>query len=353
MGALPGQSGQGRSTEGQAALRRVATLVARAAAPEDVFAAVTEEAGQLLGADYATMIRYDSDTAGTVVADWTTTGRAFPVGDQLRLGGRNVPTLVSETHRAARIDDYSSASGPAGDAVREWGILATAGVPVGVEGRLWGVVIVGSRTGPLPAGTEARLAVFTELAATAVANAEARVKLRRFAEEQAALRRVATLVAQGTPPKEVVAAVTEEAGRLLRADYSAMARYEPDATIRLAATWDSAGLARPLSARWSVGGQNLHTMIFQTGRPARIDDAGSVCDGTGQVSRELGVRAVVGVPVSAQAVRRHDRGIPYRAAAGRHGGAAGRVHRTGGHRDRQRRSPGCPHRLARPDRGHR
>jgi len=80
---------------------------------------------------------------------------------------------VFQTGRAARIDDYAGLSGPIAAASRKWGLRASVGVPVTVEGRLWGVMIVGSRVGPLPAGTEARLAAFTELAATAIANAEA------------------------------------------------------------------------------------------------------------------------------------------------------------------------------------
>jgi GAF domain-containing protein len=75
------------------------------------------------------------------------------------------------------------------------------GVPVSVQSRLWGVIIVGSgREDPLPPATEARLAGFTELVASAIANAEAREELRTMAEEQAALRRVATLVAGGARP---------------------------------------------------------------------------------------------------------------------------------------------------------
>jgi len=298
MAILPGRAGDDRFTGEQAALRRVATLVARAAAPEEVFAAVTEEAGRLLGTDFAIMSRYDPDGARTVVGTWSSTSAVIPVGNRIRLGGRNVPTLVFQTERAARIDYYGRASGPIADAAHAFGMRATAGVPVSVEGRLWGLMAVGSRTEPVPAGTEARLAVFTELAATAIANAQARVELRGYAEEQAALRRVATLVAQAAPPEEVVAAVTEEAGRLLHADYAAMARYGPDATIGVAATWDSAGPAVPLGTRWSLGGQNLHTMIFQTGRPARVDDLGSSSGRVGGVARELGLRAVVGVPVS-------------------------------------------------------
>src|SRR5215469_14747455 len=112
---LPGRAGDDRFTGEQAALRRVATLVARAAPPAEVFSAVSEEAGRLLGAEYATMARYDPDGAITTVAAWSSTGTAFPVGIQLRLGGWNVPTLVSQTGRPARIDDHSGASGPIGD----------------------------------------------------------------------------------------------------------------------------------------------------------------------------------------------------------------------------------------------
>jgi signal transduction histidine kinase len=163
--------------EEQAALRRVATLVARAAPPEEVLAAVTEEAGRLLHAHRATMNRYDPDGARTVLATWSSTGPAFPVGHRAKLGGRNVSTLVFQTGRAARIDDHAGASGPIGEDARALGLRAAVGVPVSVEGELWGLMVVGSRAEPLPAGTEAQLARFTELAATAIANAQAQAGL--------------------------------------------------------------------------------------------------------------------------------------------------------------------------------
>ncbi|HXB50806.1 MAG TPA: hypothetical protein VNW50_23860, partial [Streptosporangiaceae bacterium] len=112
MAALPGRAGDDRITGEQAALRRVATLVARAAAPEEVFAAVTEEAGRLLDVDYTAMSRYDSDHARTIVASWGSTGTPYPIGSRVRLGGRNVNTLVCQTGAAVRIDDYAEASGP-------------------------------------------------------------------------------------------------------------------------------------------------------------------------------------------------------------------------------------------------
>jgi len=299
MAALPGSAGDDRIAGEQAALRRVATLVARAAPPAEVLTAVTEETGRLVGADYTAMARYDDD-ARTVVASWSSTGAAFPVGTQAKLGGRNLATLVFETGRAARIDDYATATGPVAKVVREFGFRAAVGVPVSVEGRLWGVMIVDSLVGPLPAGIEARLAGFTELAATAIANAQARVELRGFAEEQAALRRVATLVARGASPDPVFAAITEQAGRLLNADRATMKRYGPDGTVTVAATWVSAGAAVPVGTEARLGGQNLHTMVFQTGRPARMDDLADISGGFADVAREFGLRAAVGVPVSVE-----------------------------------------------------
>jgi signal transduction histidine kinase len=173
-------------------------------------------------------------------------------------------------------------------------------VPVIVEGQLWGVMLAGSRAGPLPRGAEAQLAGFTELAGTAIANAQARVELRGFAEEQAALRRVATLVARGAPPAQVLAAVTEEARRLLRADYAGMHRYGPDGSIRVVASWSSAGATGPAGTRWSLGGQNVNTLVFRTRRAARIDDYASASGPPAEDALRIGLRAAVGVPVNVE-----------------------------------------------------
>ena len=81
--------------------------------------------------------------------------------------------------------------------------------------------------GPLPPDAEPRLEQFTELVGTAIANAEARVELARLADEQAALRRVATLVAEEAPAAELFAKVAEEvAGVFGRRIDSAILRYE-------------------------------------------------------------------------------------------------------------------------------
>jgi signal transduction histidine kinase len=290
--------------EEQAALRRVATLVARAAPPDQVFAAVTAEVGQVLSADFTTMSRYDAGGMITIVGQWTSTDAAAPVaiGAQLSLGGQNATTLVFGTGRPARID-YSDASGPIADAAREWGFSSAVGVPIEVEGRLWGVVTVGSaRERSLPANTEARLAGFTQLAASAIANAQARVDLRGSAEEQAALRRVATLVAQAAPREAVFAAVTAEAGRLFSADANALLRFDPDGMATVLGTWTRPGV-EPITAvgiRFQLGGQNVTTLVFQTGEPSRMDDYADGTGALGDSGRDLGLQGSVGVPVSVE-----------------------------------------------------
>ncbi|HTF48114.1 MAG TPA: GAF domain-containing sensor histidine kinase [Pseudonocardia sp.] len=287
----------GRLAEEQAALRRIATLVARGLPADEVFAAVTEEVGRLLHVSHATMTHYDPDGATRVVtAAWSSGHTAFPVGTRVGHGGRNVNTLVFQTGRPARIDDYDDADGPAAEAAREFGIRASVGVPISVEGRLWGVMFVGSgREEPMPADTEVRLAGFTELIATAIANAQARMELRGFAEEQAALRRVATLVARAARPEEVLAAVAEEAARLLQAHHASMSRYEPDGATRVAAAW---GNTLPIGTRVGFGGRNVNTQVFETGRPVRIDNYDDASGAAAEGAHKLGIRASVGVPIS-------------------------------------------------------
>ena len=171
-----------RIADEQAALRRVATLVARAAAPQKVFAAVAEEVGRLLAADFAALVRYDQSDTLEVVSTWTSTGAPAPtpVGGRLPLGGRNVTTLVHRTGRPARIDyDDDAVSGAIGQvATRDWGLRSSVGVPVSVEGRPRGAMVV-AFTHPeyLPGDTETRLAGFTELVATAIANAGAQAEV--------------------------------------------------------------------------------------------------------------------------------------------------------------------------------
>jgi signal transduction histidine kinase len=293
-----------RVAEEQAALRRVATLIARAAPPEEVFAAVSAEAGRVLHADLAGLGRYESDGTETVVGAWSSAGGSepFTVGTRVELGGRNMATLVSESGRPARIDDYAEASGEAADLAREGRFIAAVGAPISVEGRVWGVMsVVSTRGEVLPADTEVRLAGFTELVATAIANAQARLELRDHADEQAALRRVATLVARAAPPEEIFAAVTAEVGRVLSADVTVLARYDSDGRETTVGVWSRTG-AVPVAvgSRESLTGRNVTTLVFRTGRPARIDDYAATSGLIGDYARGVGIRASAGAPISVE-----------------------------------------------------
>ena len=196
----------------QAALRRVATLVARAAPPPEVFAAVAGEVGRLLAADFAALVRYDPQDL-EVVGTWTSTGAPAPtpVGGRLPLGGRNVTTLVWRTARPARIDyDDDTISGAIGQvATRDWGIRSSVGVPVSAEGQVWGAIVVALTGGEfLPADTESRLAGFTELVSTAIANAEAQAEVttaraRVVAAADQARRRIERDLHDGTQQRLV------------------------------------------------------------------------------------------------------------------------------------------------------
>jgi GAF domain-containing protein len=285
--------------EEQAALRRVATLVARGAPPEQVFAAVTEEVARLLPTDLANMDRFDPDGAFTIVGSVGSAAERWPVGSRWPLAGKNLATTVLETARPARIESYAEASGTHVDHARAGGTRSSVGAPIMVEGRVWGMMAVGtSRAEPLPPDTAARLGSFTELVAAAIANAESRAGLARLAEEQAALRRVATLVARGVAPDEVFALVTEEIGRLLPVDLATMGRYESNGTLTFVAAWGRAGEYFPVGSQRTLGGTNLGTIVFETGRSARIDNLADNASGpTGIAARAAGLNSALATPI--------------------------------------------------------
>jgi GAF domain-containing protein/PAS domain-containing protein len=270
----------------QAALRRVATLVAREASQAEVFEAIAGECAQLFGTQETRLVRFDESPSPSefVVASSGKSAQYLPVGSRQPLVGENITSRVFRTGRPARIDDYqATASGPIGEALRAAGIQSIIGAPVMVEGRLWGAMGVASRHGVLPPGSESRLGDFTELMATAIANAESHAREERLAEEQAALRRVATLVAEDVPSSELFDAVAREVGMLLGADCSGLARFEDDAVVPVA-LWSAAGEHPPAFPSWPmeagdpataicpimVGGRMWGTLGVQSNRPGPL-----------------------------------------------------------------------------------
>ena len=165
----------------QAALRRVATLVARAVSPHEVFEAVAAELGRILSADFIVINRFEPDRMETVVGSWKAEKNpeaAPPVGSCWSLEGRSLESSVERTGRPARVTDYQRATSGIGVWARTRGVRSGAGNPVVVEGRLWGVMLAFSMgEDPQPEGIEARMTEYTELVGTAIANAESRAKL--------------------------------------------------------------------------------------------------------------------------------------------------------------------------------
>jgi signal transduction histidine kinase len=299
--AAGSEQARGVLAEEQAALRRVATLVARQPSPAEVFAAVTEETARtarLLHIDSAHLIVYERDQTATVVGSWNLRGPPMPVGTRVPMEGDNIIGRVFRTRQPARIDDYGHASGLAAENVRAIGVRAAVGVPVIVGGRLWGVMAVGSSgQEPLPAGTEMRIGAFTELMATAIANSDARAEIERLAEEQAALRHVATLVARGAETDEVFAAVAREVAEVMHLPVAAVQRYEDDETTTVTAAWSDRAHPFQPGTRWPYHPSGLAGRVRQTGRAGRVNDYSNRRGAFAARAREVGLRSVAGAPI--------------------------------------------------------
>src|SRR6202022_1034103 len=191
--------------------------------------------------------------------------------------------------------------------VRQLGVRAAVGVPIIVDGRVWGLMAVGSVTpGPMPADTEARMSDFAELVATAIANGPPRHELQAsrdslsvLATQQSALRRVATLVARGVSPAVVFSAVAEEIARCLKVENAEVHRYQDDgAGSVVVASYAESGVSHiPLGEHCTLEGENVSEKVWRTGRTARMDSCERAPGSIAARMRELGFRSRVGVPI--------------------------------------------------------
>jgi PAS domain S-box-containing protein len=168
-----------RAEDEQAALRRIATLVAAEATPSSVFERVTEEVGGLLGTPSASLVRYEGDGRATLVGAWREPGSDInPVGTTFALDGDSVLARVRQSGRAQRIDDYERATGSLAEQLRSLGYRCSVAAPIAVGGGLWGALIASSRRPEILAErSERRLCDFADLVAQALSNADAYDKL--------------------------------------------------------------------------------------------------------------------------------------------------------------------------------
>jgi signal transduction histidine kinase len=220
--------------EEHAVLRRVATLVAHGAPPAEVFEAVIAEVGELLSADAAALSRYEPDGTVTTIGGWSRADGYFADGTRHVKAEGTLGSLIFDTHEPGRISSYQDTAGSLADFVRGMGWRSSVGSPILVGGRLWGVVGVASTSDrPLPRNTERRLAEFTELVATAIANAQSREELaasraRLVATADAARRQIESDLHDGAQQRLVSLALELRAAeemvpaelRELRADLS-------------------------------------------------------------------------------------------------------------------------------------
>jgi signal transduction histidine kinase len=165
--------------EEQAALRRLATAVARGVPTAEIFQAVAQEVGPLLGAHDAAVVRFEPDRSATVVAGAGRWLGDLQPGMRVELDDALAVTEVFRTGRSARVDkrDYSTASGPVAAYLRRVDNQSVVASPIVVEGHLWGAIVASTTRQSLPTGTEERMADFTDLVGMVIANAESKAEL--------------------------------------------------------------------------------------------------------------------------------------------------------------------------------
>jgi signal transduction histidine kinase len=284
--------------ESQGALRRVATLVAQGAEPSVVFAAVALEAAGVLGVGAVSLFRYD---AGNQVFTkvFGTHGERALVADGEAVSPEDCPegALVVRTGQPARINDWAKIPGSMAARHLEQGYGEAVAAPVLVDGEIWGHIgAYGKKAQVLPAGCERRLADFTQLMASAIANAGTRDELRGLAERQgAALRRVATLVAQQASPNVIFSAVAEEASRALGVTRVDVGRFQEDGSLKLLGSTPRLYVSREQAVQGSA--RYVARKVLASGRAARVDDWPSLGALENGGTTPDCFRSVVGAPI--------------------------------------------------------
>jgi len=269
-GALPGdgraaaqaQADLHRMANEQAALRRVAVLVASSAEPADVFPVVAGEVGELLGADVSSLMRFEPDATATILARVGTRDQAAgTVGSRRPIAQSGPVEAVFRTGRPARLDDLDDSVGVLAEVVRREGLRSMVAGPIHVEGRLWGAIVASSRRGPFQAGAEQRMADFTELAAIAIANAESHAELvasraRLVAASDRARRNIERDLHDGVQQRLVSLALT------LRGAQKRVPDGLPELNAALAQVAD--GLVRALAELQEIS-RGIHPAILSQG----------------------------------------------------------------------------------------
>ena len=249
----------------------MATLVAKESSLVDVLAGVARELANVLGDVEWALARDDGDGMATALA--VSDHNNTPAGTRVPIDAGSAYGRAITEGRPARIDDYFAENGDMARIARRDGVHAAVSCPIVVRGRTWGAMSVGWRNpDPLPSETETVVARFTDLVATAIANAEARAQVERLADEQAALRRVATLVAQGVPAPDIFSAVSDEVARLFGTTMAAVGRFEAaEAAVVTVGAAEKTRARVAIGSRFELDDALVVTQVYRTGSSMRAD----------------------------------------------------------------------------------
>jgi signal transduction histidine kinase len=278
----------------QAALRRVATIAAHGAEPIEVFRAVVNEVMLLLDLPVVALTRYEPDGMVLMVASGG--DHPFKEGTRWPVDGLPVAAEVLETRQTAYMETYVTEHPVTEGPIREGRVRSGLAVPIIVDNSVWGTISTASTDRPLRPDTEERLIGFTELVAGVVLNAQARDELRRLAEEQAALRRVATLVAEGAAAPVIYDAICTETRAVTGANSVHLLEFLHDGTGRILAVAGEHASHTSASARLPVDETSLG-MLRDLVAAARIDGDGEAATALAKSLRERGVSADLAVSV--------------------------------------------------------
>jgi PAS domain S-box-containing protein len=297
----------GRAAQEHGALRRVADLVAHGTPPAEVFEAVTTELRVLLSVAACTLARYEPDGLVTVLSDSVDIGAGLPAGTMLRFAVGTTGAAIRDNASAVANSDMTKLPSPLRERAERLGVTEAVKVPVLVDGQVWGYLSASWRDAA-PPDIKARMARFTALITMAIGDAEGRAALHAsrellaaYAEEQAALRRVATVVASGAATAEVFDTVTVELHRLQDIEGAVLQRFEDGGTATVVAISDPLGLiaaGNTVGSTVSTENGNLVSLVRHRGRAELM---GSFDDEAHLVLPDLGGAGFVGalgVPVT-------------------------------------------------------
>ena len=247
----------------QAALRRVAELAARDAPAQEVLHVVAREVSVFAGVSFGMVLRYEGDDGENRIVALHGAPDNFRVGMRAPGTGDGAVHRVWRTGRAARVENLDLMAGRWPAMAHTRGFTTSAGVPIVIRGALWGALIVVGQQ-KFPATIEAELTAFAELAGTAVSAADGREQLKLLADEQAAVRHVAELVARGATLDEIFHAVAAQTSCLLPDLTTLLLHYEGnDRAVVVAGP--QPGTRHPLGSD-----RDPLDTVRRTGRPVRI-----------------------------------------------------------------------------------